>query len=151
MSVPNAQHDSASGKPETQIHWVLLGLSLAVLAAALVLDTRGSRQVILPPAGVSLPESCMFHRTTGFDCPGCGLTRCFIAIVHGRWEQAWHFNPAGYAIFALVAFQVPYQLFQLRRIGRGLEPARLLRAEWFLVAMIPLLIVQWILRLIGIL
>ena len=151
MSAETIQCDTASGQSEVPLHWALLGLSTAVLIAALVLETRGSRQVVLPLLDVPLPESCTFHRTTGFDCPGCGLTRSFIAIAHARWAQAWQFNPAGYVLFALVVLQVPYRAVQLRRIGRGIEPIRIRRADWIVIGTVPLLIGQWMLRLAGIL
>lgn len=42
--------------------------------------------------GVSLP--CPFHLVTGFDCPGCGVTRMAVALLHGDFLAAWQANPA---------------------------------------------------------
>jgi hypothetical protein len=33
------------------------------------------------------PE-CQFHRLTGLNCPGCGMTRAAYALLHGEWAAA---------------------------------------------------------------
>lgn len=35
---------------------------------------------------------CLFHLATGLDCPGCGMTRAFHALLHLHFLQALHFN-----------------------------------------------------------
>lgn len=40
------------------------------------------------------PE-CVFHRLTGLHCPSCGMTRATAAALHGRFGEAWRFNPLG--------------------------------------------------------
>ncbi len=45
---------------------------------------------------------CPFHLITGYYCPGCGGTRAFYALLHGRILQAFFYHPAvpyGAAIF----------------------------------------------------
>lgn len=39
---------------------------------------------------VSIP--CLFHQLTGWDCPGCGMTRSVISLAHGHWIQALRYN-----------------------------------------------------------
>ena len=36
---------------------------------------------------------CSFYRLTGWYCPGCGGLRAVHAMLHGRWAQAWAYNP----------------------------------------------------------
>ena len=35
---------------------------------------------------------CVFHEFTGLLCPGCGMTRAFIAISNGNFLQAIYYN-----------------------------------------------------------
>lgn len=35
---------------------------------------------------------CAFHYTTGLYCPGCGMGRCIISMVHGDFYQAFRYN-----------------------------------------------------------
>lgn len=130
-----------------QAAWMLA--SLAVILLALVLDVR-NQHVILPVWGAALPESCWFKRLTGMECPGCGLTRSVVSLVHGNFLDAWHFNPGGYLFFALVAAQMPYRIAQIRRIKLGFAPwsdANTAPAIACLAAL--LLFVQWACRWWG--
>jgi hypothetical protein len=36
---------------------------------------------------------CLFHRTTGLLCPGCGAMRATHQLLHGHLAAAFHFNP----------------------------------------------------------
>lgn len=38
--------------------------------------------------------SCVFHRLTGYDCPGCGTQRAIHALWEGRVADAWKSNAA---------------------------------------------------------
>lgn len=38
------------------------------------------------------PILCIFHALTGLECPGCGMTRAFHAIMHGHLQEAVEFN-----------------------------------------------------------
>lgn len=73
-----------------------------VVAAACALLLGLSRW--LPPDGFPtfLPglDTCAFHAATGLPCPGCGLTRAFIALSHGRFHEAWAFHPFAYPLYA---------------------------------------------------
>jgi hypothetical protein len=128
------------------MHWVILGLSVAVLALAAVLKVGDGVGVVLPILGWPLPELCTSRRLLGFECPGCGLTRSFIAIMHGDLARAWFYNPAGLLVFAAIAFQVPYRTVQLNRARRG-KPSfhtAWLDGTWIIVG--AALITQWIAR-----
>jgi hypothetical protein len=133
----------------TFCHGVLLVAAIVVLLLAFALDVHDEDAVVLPLLGIPLPHTCSFERLTGFGCPGCGLTRCFISIAHGDLLRAWHFNPAGVAIFLLVVIQIPYRAAQLWRIQSG-------RCEWrpvtlstaITTAILFALLGQWVWRLI---
>ena len=42
--------------------------------------------------GIGIP--CMFHALTGLNCPGCGVSRMIISIVHLDFESAFRYNAA---------------------------------------------------------
>lgn len=41
--------------------------------------------------GIVIP--CMFHRITGFYCPGCGVTRMLSSFAKLEFYQAFRYNP----------------------------------------------------------
>ncbi|MDA1048937.1 MAG: DUF2752 domain-containing protein [Planctomycetota bacterium] len=148
-----AANDSAvertNDRPDTALHWTFLGISAVVVLLAVLLRVRGEEQVIIPGIGIPLPGTCTFKEFVGADCPGCGLTRCFVSMGHGQLERAWHFNPVGIVFFAIVASQIPFRAIQLWRLKyRAAE----IRLGWWgystMVLVLAALLVQWIVRLI---
>ena len=138
-------------RPDPLYHTVILVICSAVLVLTPLLSVRDEQQVLVPLLGLPLPELCMAKRLTGLGCPGCGMTRCFISLAHGDLRAAWHYNPAGPLLFAILAFQIPFRLVQLARIRRGLPE---LRMGWWPQALlgvfVGLMIGQWLLRLVGV-
>ncbi len=131
-------------------HAIWLVLPAAAIGLSLILEIRDSRQVIVPLVDQPLPELCSFRRMTGLDCAGCGLTRCFISIGHGRLADAWHYHPAGFLLYAVAAFQLPWRSAQLWRLSRGWAELRLGKAaNGVIFALAIVLLVVWIFRLWG--
>jgi hypothetical protein len=104
-------------------------------------------RVVVPIVRWSLPGVCFWQRLWQLDCPGCGMTRCFIALAHADVAGAWRYNPAGLLLFAALLVQFPYRWVQLRRIARR-EPeigvGRPVLLAWIAVAAI---IGQWVARM----
>ena len=148
---PSAESSATAviaNRPEATFHWALLLLCGGVLLVASILSVRGNRQVLVPGLPIPLPELCTSRRFFGIDCPGCGLTRCFIALMHGDLRSAWSFNPAGILLFAIMAFQIPYRAVQLWRIHRGWPEISLASgAVWAVLLLGLALIAQWAARL----
>ena len=44
------------------------------------------------PATHKIYPVCQFHRLTGLNCPGCGMTRAIYALLHGDLLTALHDN-----------------------------------------------------------
>ena len=72
---------------------LLLLVPAVVIAAAVALPVNWSAPLPL----------CLVKGITGLDCPGCGMTRAFLLIGHGRIGDAFAMHPAGVAAFAIVA------------------------------------------------
>jgi len=84
--------------------WMDAGLALGtggVLAGAAALASAGNGLVF--PGGRPVPPLCFFHQATGLECPFCGMTRSFVALMHGEAAAAFGFHPAGPLALAAVA------------------------------------------------
>ena len=42
---------------------------------------------------MTITSLCPIKTLTGLDCPGCGITRMFVALFHGNIYQAFRYNP----------------------------------------------------------
>lgn len=129
----------------------LLGGSLMVLALSALLALRGSSSVRLPGVG-NLPTFCLFRLFTGRQCPGCGMTRAFVALGHLDAAAAWHYHRVGPLLYALVMLQIPYRTLRLlwsrfRRLSDALEPHFHLA---LILGLAALMIANWLLRLAAI-
>jgi hypothetical protein len=127
-------------------HRILLGLSSAVLAASFLLQLPSDSPVELPIVGVRLPSLCVWRNSLGVDCPGCGLTRSFICLAHGRPAEAWYFNPAGLLFFAVIVVQIPYRGLQLWRLARGREEWTHRMLNWTIWIVAAAIFAQWLIR-----
>jgi len=74
---------------------VHLGMRISLLAFLLLAGLRLAKVWDGPGALEALPGLCVFHRLTGWDCPGCGMTRSWICLLKGDWQQAWAWHPFG--------------------------------------------------------
>ncbi len=140
-----------AARPETsraKYHATLFFLSLAVMTLAVVMHVPDEENVAFPVIDAPLPTLCAMRRLAGIDCPGCGLTRCFISLAHGAVGRAWHFNPAGLLLFAVMAAQIPFRAVQLWRIRSGKPELNAARFNWLLLGIAAALIGQWIVRLV---
>lgn len=142
------------GRLEARVgyHRLFLAMASVVLCACFFLpapDNAGD--VRLPGLDTPLPTLCMLKRECGIDCPGCGLTRCFLSMGHGHVTSAWAYHPAGVLLFIMLAAQIPYRLCQIWRLRRG-RPEFRHWTQWALLWLIVAAILgQWILRTTGVL
>jgi hypothetical protein len=56
------------------------------------------------PAQFGFYPTCMFYKTTGLLCPGCGTLRAMHQLLHGHIEAAFHFNALLVSSVPLVAW-----------------------------------------------
>ena len=62
---------------------------------------------------------CLFNEMTGLYCPGCGITRMFIAFLKLDVYQAFRYNPL---IFMFIIFFAVYVICSLIRYKKIKEP-----------------------------
>ena len=128
-------------------HVSILIAALLIIALSGWLQLKPSEGINMPFWG-TLPGICTWKNFLGIDCPGCGLTRCFVEIAHGNWKRAWQYNPAGFLIFGLVIYQIPFRGIQLWRLWGGEQDLRhsvylINFAAWGIVVS---LLAQWIVK-----
>jgi hypothetical protein len=97
----------------------LLVACAAILVAAAAMSPSAETLTLF---GQPIPVMCTFRRLTGWSCPGCGLTRSFVFLAHGRLAEALAMNPLGPVAFAWVAAQIPWRAVKIRRRLRRLAP-----------------------------
>ena len=56
---------------------------------------------------------CLFHEITNLYCPGCGITRMFLALFKLDFYQAFRYNPL---VFILLILSIVY--FFVKKIGK---------------------------------
>lgn len=83
-------------------------------------------------SGYGIP--CLFRTITGLSCPGCGITRMFVALFGGNVQEAFACNQLAFVLLpAAVLYAVRYTFIYIRD-GRVQEPLILKAAEWLVVA-----------------
>lgn len=77
--------------------------------------TAARRLLLLAPAAVLVAAAllpvdwrsplplCLVKAVSGRDCPGCGMTRAFLLMAHGRPGDAFAMHPASGPAFLVVA------------------------------------------------
>lgn len=59
------------------------------------------------------PFFCLFRHFTGIPCPGCGLTRSFVAIARGDFGDAISYHLFGIVIFVAFAIASLHLILEL--------------------------------------
>lgn len=49
---------------------------------------------------------CLIKNISGYNCPGCGITRAIAAILKGKLVSAFSYNPLIIIIFPLIAWLI---------------------------------------------
>ena len=85
---------------------------LIMLAVGL---TAGVIYFLLTQLGFVIP--CIFHRITGFYCPGCGVTRMCINIIKLDFYSAFRSNPAVFVIVPFLAIIFAVRAYSYLKYG----------------------------------
>jgi hypothetical protein len=103
---------------------------LAIAVAAALLGSV----VTEVPARLPL-RLCPFWNVLGIPCPGCGMTRGFVAMGHGQIGEAWRCNPLSPALFVAACGYLAYAVFRrVAGLRGGLHlPVRAQYALWAVI------------------
>jgi len=126
----------------------MLLITSGMLLLALVL---AGIQACLPSASISrLPVLCAFRRTTGIPCPGCGLTRSWVALAGGHFRESLAFHRMGWLVMLYVALQALRHGLWLWLPGkRSFVDSWGRRLDWGLLVLALLLFLNWFWTLAG--
>lgn len=87
----------------TSSHRLVLAMCFGALVIAVFL---GGLETLCPAFDMEdLPISCAFRRVTGTPCPGCGLTRSWVALGRGAVEESLAYHRLGWVVMIYVFLQ----------------------------------------------
>jgi hypothetical protein len=129
-------------------HLFMLWLAAFVIVAAFFLQFRQGGSLRLPWSDIGLPPLCGSRLLFGMECPGCGLTRSFVALAGGDIAGSLAFNRVGWILALSVVAQIPYRLYALRELRRQVVQRRWV--VWFGYFLIAALFLNWLIKVAGV-
>ena len=80
---------------------------------------------------------CLFYTVTGLQCPGCGISRMFLALLHLDFSAAFRYNGAVLCLLPLFLLVGARKIYLYIRYGRKKD--RLSDAGvWFMIVLLLL-------------
>ncbi len=130
-------------KNRRERHWTMLLLSIFILGAAFALSLRGAKgEEAVAWQGVQLPILCASRAWFGLECPGCGLTRSFVALAAGDLSQSLRYHRVGWLVWLAVVLQLPYRVYSLWELQTSIVQRRW--TTWFGNFLIATLLSNWV-------
>ena len=86
---------------------------------------------LITQAGFSIP--CYIHKITGLYCPGCGVTRMCIKLIHLDLYGAFRSNPVVLAIAPILAVLLFKQQYCVIRYGKAKQGKPTMAIEVILI------------------
>lgn len=129
-------------------HRTMLVLSILILVLSFILSIDGSGTESVAWWGIELPPLCGSRYWFNAECPGCGLTRSFVALAHLEFGQSFAFHRLGWLIWLAVVLQLPYRVYSLGELHYKTVQRRW--PVWFGNFLIAALLGNWILKVLSI-
>jgi hypothetical protein len=102
--------------PLTQGDLIFTALMVIALVGSVVLEPSSEAIRVF---GYELPSTCLWRLTTGWRCPGCGLTRSFTFMGHLRPVDAFQVHALGPFLWLAVAVFTPIRLVKTWQAWRA--------------------------------
>jgi hypothetical protein len=126
---------------QSHITWLTVFLLLLLVPSLIAFDPAQGSSLRL--FGWSLPSACPSRQYLDFECPGCGLTRSFVAVTHGEWGFSFACHRLGILLYIFFALRVPVHAWLLARPHEAGRPALVKAYNGSAWCMIVLLLVNW--------
>ncbi len=134
--------DSAVPQDRTShITWLAVFLVLLLVPILIAFDPAPGSCLTL--FGLSLPPACPSQRYLDLECPGCGLTRSFVAMAHGEWGWSFAYHRLGILLYVFFALRVPVHAWLLARPEDAVRPVLVKAYNGSAWCLIALLILNW--------
>lgn len=97
--------------------------------------------------GVERIPLCAVQGFLGVECPGCGLTRSFAALVHGQVRTSIDLHPLGIVIAAWLLYLFGRHAVVLAT-GKGCRPLLTQpQRDHIILVFLGAMLLQWVVRL----
>lgn len=100
----SARENARRNRIKTVMKSILILLGVGMLYALFVTVT-----------GWKIP--CVFHEVTGWYCPGCGMTRMCLALMHLDFSLAFRCNPLIFSLLPVFLVVAVYLMLRYIRLG----------------------------------
>lgn len=94
--------------------------------------------VIHYKTGFGIP--CVFHKITGWYCPGCGFTRLIFALFNGNIKEAFMYNQL---VFIMLPFLVAYIIYQFYLYITAKEDKVLVKIPKYTYVILLFIVLAW--------
>ncbi len=126
---------------------VLIGVALVLAASFVLTVVDGDRVAVRGFEAYPLPHTCasrmmMIQR----GCPGCGLTRSFVHLAAGHWQDSLNVHRLGWLLALAFLLQIPYRAAGL--LGTNPLPLGKRTPAVFGYSLLALLFANWVVSLI---
>jgi hypothetical protein len=127
----------------------MLLVALLVVIASLVLKVGdGGAVSVAGRSSLRLPPLCASKAIFGVECPGCGLTRGFVYLAHGRVQESLAVNRVAWVVALALVTTIPYRVAALwthQARPLGIWVPRIV--GW---GVLTTLVASWLLRQFGV-
>lgn len=108
----NLFHDR---KDEMIKNSLFFAMCFLALLGSFFITARADRNSLVTIGNLtfSLNGICFFKLLTGYNCPVCGMTRCFAYISHGHFIEAYNIGHAGIFVYLLCVFETFYRALRI--------------------------------------